>query len=209
MYIIFEGADGVGKSSLAKSYAEYINAKYTYEPFGYSDEVAGLRKLALTKNVPFLAREYLLLANRDIGYQDLKLWLATSHVVSDRSFVSGMVYAAMEGMSPETWLQLASPLLQQLSTPPVFVLCQNKQYKNKDNPEDRYDGRGSEFHDQVGQKFVEIFDYLKIKPLLFNIDFAATKEENLNRFIEEIDCYLGLRFAGTGEFNEVEMYPEE
>lgn len=188
-YVIFEGADGVGKSTLAKNYAEYTGSKYTFEPFGHTDLTTALRRMALTKSVPQLAREYLLLANRDLGYQDLDVWLSEGNVVSDRSFVSGMVYAYMEGFSFEDWMRMSLPLIVKNKTMPIFVLCQNTDYKNKTNPEDRYDGRGEQFHNSVSENFKKAFKFLGISPLCFNISFNQSREENLHRLLEELDCY--------------------
>ena len=186
-YYVFEGPDGIGKTTLAKNFAERIGAKFTYEPFGHTPETKMLRERALTKDVPKAAREYLLLANRDLGYQDLKKWLYEGDVVSDRSLLSGMIYAFMEGFAFDVWLDMARPILYQASLSELIViLCSNEEYKNKLDPNDRYDGRGNNFHNTVGMKFLEGVNYLSWPHIPFKIDFNRSKEENLEALILQL-----------------------
>lgn len=192
-YIVFEGADGIGKSMLAKNFAQHFNAKYIFEPFGHTPQAMALREMALTKEIPSLAREYLLLGNRAIGYQTVEKWLAEGHrVVSDRSFISGMVYAYMEGFSFDRWFDMACELnINTKWNRPLVILCHNSQFKNKDNPDDRYDNKPKDFHMQVTKTFFESLTFLDSKLastgglayLAFEIDFNRTPEENLQELI--------------------------
>lgn len=188
-YYIFEGADGIGKTTLARNFAEKIGARFTYEPFGHTDETKSLRERALTHDVPKLAREYFLLANRDLGYQDLERWLGEGDVVTDRSIISGMVYALAEGFPLDVWAGMAKPLvdrlLKEIAPVPVVVLCTNDAYKNKDNPEDRYDGRGTEFHEKIARSFEWATEEFGLKYVRFKIDFNSSPEENLQRLTRE------------------------
>jgi len=198
MYFIFEGADGIGKTTLAKNFAKAIGAKYTYEPFGHTDATMALRKQALTHTVPRIAREYLLLANRDLGFQDLTKWLSEGDVVTDRSIISGMVYALMEGFEYDDWSLMARPLLNS----PIYrgahvILCDNTEYKNKENPEDRYDGRGKEFHAEVSGTFQGALDYLRMSRGVwkhhqmvehrYTIDFNLPEKENADRLLKQVE----------------------
>ena len=189
-YFIFEGADGIGKTTLAKNFAAKIGARFTYEPFGHTEETKRLRERALTHDIPQLAREYLLLANRDLGYQDLKKWLQEGDVVTDRSIISGMVYALSESVPVGAWAGMAKPLLDKLLTEivpiPTVILCTNDAYKNKDNPEDRYDGRGADFHDKISKSFEWVAEEMKFKYVRFKIDFNISPEENLKRLVGEL-----------------------
>jgi len=202
-YIVFEGADGIGKTTLAKNFAKLIEAKFTYEPFGHTKETKMLREWALTKEVPRLAREYLLLAGRSLGYTEVFKWLMDGEcVVSDRSFLSGMVYAHMENFSFDQWFGMAEPLgIGRGWNKPFVILCSNEKYQNKDNPEDRYDGMGEKFHNIVDQAFKRGLNYLNhsllsrgldLGHIEFQIDFDKSEQQNLDRLVASLPFPLAI-----------------
>ena len=101
--IVFEGTDGCGKSVLSKSIAEKLKAYWTFEPYGSPHDHEHslnkvcwvLRQLTLDKRYACMtsdARELLLLANRSIHHQLIKEKIKDTHVVCDRSWISGIIY---------------------------------------------------------------------------------------------------------------------
>jgi len=190
-YIIFEGADGIGKTVLAKNMCEKYGYEFTYEPFGFDYHTGFLRNLALMKDTPKLAREYLLLANRGLGYEKVNEILSNGgKVISDRSYISGAVYAHMEGFDFKQWWKMARPLVRDhgIRVKPMYIFCKNKKYKNKDNSEDRYDSQPESFHRDVETVFRMAFNYFGVDPVEFEIDFDLQPLENLDRLCEVIDA---------------------
>jgi len=188
MITIFEGPDLIGKTTLAKNYASALNCYYTFEPFGETKEQLALRQMALTKDVDMLSREYMLLANRCLGYAMIsKLIPDGINIVTDRSYISGMVYANMEGMSFQEWNFLFQPLIDRFprlfETPPIVVLCSNKEMSDKIDIKDRYDGRPIFFHRLVYETFHKALKFLGIKYINFEISFNVSGIENCERLI--------------------------
>lgn len=188
-YTVFEGADGIGKTVLAKNFAKKYGCEYTFEPFAFDETTKFLRSLALTKDVPELAREYLLLTNRALGYEYInKVLDSDKSLVSDRSFLSGAVYAFMEGFSFEKWEMMARPLLtmRSLYHSPTVIFCTNKQFNNKCDADDRYDGKPEAFHRRVEDTFRKALEIFVSRYMEFEISFDHSPEENLLRLEDKI-----------------------
>lgn len=189
-YTVFEGADGIGKTILAKNFAKKFGCEYIFEPFAYDQTTQYLRSLSLTHDVSKLAREYLLLANRSFGYEKINEILDSDKLlVSDRSYLSGAVYAYMEGFRFEKWEKMARPLLtmRSLYHRPTVIFCTNEQFNNKNDESDRYDGKPEEFHRKVEETFRLAFKFFMVPVIEFSISFNHTQEENLQRLMDRID----------------------
>lgn len=188
-YFVFEGADGIGKTILSKNFAERIGAHWTCEPFNFDEETKYLRAKALTHSIDPLTREYFLLANRSWGLPKVLKKLQKKPLVSDRSFISGAVFAKMEGHSFQDWEKMAFPIINCVRNfNPTFILCKNKKFKNKDNPDDRYDSKPESFHVEVEKTFHEAFSYFLTPFIEFWIDFERSPQENLDRLLKELTC---------------------
>jgi dTMP kinase len=94
MFIVFEGIDGSGKTTLSKKLAEFllskgIKAVWTREP--YSETI---RELLKTKELSPWGETYLFLADRDLHLRELvKPFLEKGFaVVSDRFYLSTLAY---------------------------------------------------------------------------------------------------------------------
>ncbi|QKF92225.1 MULTISPECIES: dTMP kinase [unclassified Campylobacter] len=94
MYILFEGVDGVGKSTQIKKVAKfYENAVITYEPGG-TELGKKLREILLGKNSLSKEAEILLfLADRAEHFDKVISKNKDKIILSDRGFISGMAYA--------------------------------------------------------------------------------------------------------------------
>lgn len=95
MYVVFEGIDGVGKSTQIELLrADYPKAIFSYEP-GATKLGAHLRELLLEKDAKFSKRAEILLflADRAEHYEQILRQNADKLIITDRSFISGIAYA--------------------------------------------------------------------------------------------------------------------
>jgi thymidylate kinase len=195
-YWAFEGNEGVGKTKLSKAFAEKFDAFWTYEPNGETEDLRRLRDLALdnTKQMDKYAREYLLMANRAIHHHTcVKPLLDNMNmVISDRSILSGLVYAKIETYTFDKWMEVLQ-LANILNFPEVIVFCKNKRRKLKEDNNDIYDNASFETLDKIDSIYEEAIDYLKnrkntkhIKILEFEISFNYTVDKNVDRLYKLI-----------------------
>lgn len=212
-YIIFEGSEGVGKSKLALRMAQHLNALYTFEPYRGEDLplCSEIFKICCSKETyPDLttkAREILLLAGRSISQEMIvrPVLEKGETVVTDRSYISGMVYAMMEGVDHHHWQHIAYAC-KVLIKPDLVVLVKNKENRPKKAENDRYDHEGEKFFRHVESNFdycLKELEYLmgwsKDIVYTFENDFNYTQEENFKRLLKE----LGDReFLKLGEYND-------
>jgi dTMP kinase len=94
MFIVFEGIDGSGKTTLSKKLAEFLLSKgiktvWTKEP--YSETI---RELLKTKDLSPWGETHLFLADRDLHLKELiKPYLEKGYtVISDRFYLSTLAY---------------------------------------------------------------------------------------------------------------------
>jgi len=85
-FYLFEGVDGVGKTSLAKALAEKINAKYYYSP---PEVIRGMRKFA-DESSPEIQYQYYLWGNY-IGSEEIAEIVKTQDAVVDYYVISTIV----------------------------------------------------------------------------------------------------------------------
>jgi len=203
-YWAFEGNEGTGKTVLSKSFAELCTAIWTYEPNAETEELKTLRELALnkSKHVTKYARELCLLANRSIHHKIHVDPILDSKdtVVTDRSILSGMVYAKIESYDFDEWLDLA--VKAHIKTlPDVFIYCtsnKRKMNKNKEGREnDIYDNAEDSIIDKIDVLYEEALIFLGKHKLTRNIpiirfenDFNKPVEDNLLRLMEILKADL-------------------
>lgn len=95
MYVIIEGIDTTGKSTLVDSLAKLPNVVATKEPGG-TPLGQEIRKMIMNQDLPktHLAEVFLFLADRANHYEEVvKPDRDTKIVVSDRGYISGISYA--------------------------------------------------------------------------------------------------------------------
>ena len=199
-YIIFEGSEGVGKSKLSLRMAQHLGAEYTFEPYRGDDLplCTEIFKICCSKetypDLTTAAREILLLAGRSIS-QEKRVRPALEGgktVVTDRSYISGAVYAMMEGMDLHHWQHIAYAC-KVLIKPDLVILVTNKENKPKMADNDRYDNEGEKFLKEVERRFGYclyelslLLDWPEDTVYTFENDFNYTQEENFNRLLEEL-----------------------
>lgn len=99
MYVLVEGIDTAGKSTLVELLSKFENVVATKEPGG-TPLGKEIRSLILEKDIPRNkgAELFLFLADRSDHYEQIvKPNRQTKIVVSDRGYISGMSYALTRG----------------------------------------------------------------------------------------------------------------
>ena len=95
MFVVFEGIDGVGKSTQIELLkADFKDAVFSFEP-GATQLGRLLREILLEKGCKFSKRAEILLflADRAEHYEQILKANADKLIISDRSFISGIAYA--------------------------------------------------------------------------------------------------------------------
>ncbi len=193
-YIVFEGNEGVGKTTLSKNYAKHINAKWTCEPGKSNELLKTLRNLATQNNdqMTKIARELILIANRDIHLKTVVEPLLHSNipVVSDRSFISGYVYSAFECEDDSGFPVLKTliewDILNKDNTPSIVVFVKGSNDIEKIE-NDRYDNLSQDKLKDIDNIFNQVIGIFKehdsMKIVEFTIDKGISEQQNLDNLL--------------------------
>ncbi len=188
MYILFEGTDGVGKSTqIARLAAAYPQAIVTKEPGG-TKLGENLREILLKENDLDKRAEILLfLADRAEHFGKIIKPNLDKMILSDRGFVSGMAYALAGGnFSFEELLSLNKFALQgNFPQKIVFFKADESTLRSRLNSRAQVDGieaRGFGYLLKVQDAMEEILQ--KLDARYVTID-AAWDEEKITNLIKE------------------------
>ncbi|WP_122867981.1 dTMP kinase [Campylobacter showae] len=188
MYILFEGTDGVGKSTqIARLAAAYPQAIVTKEPGG-TKLGENLREILLKENDLDKRAEILLfLADRAEHFGKIIKPNLDKMILSDRGFVSGMAYALADGnFSFEELLSLNKFALQgNFPQKIVFFKADESTLRSRLNSRAQVDGieaRGFGYLLKVQDAMEEILQ--KLDARYVTID-AAWDEEKITNLIKE------------------------
>ena len=151
-FIVFEGIDGVGKTTMAKKLAKDLDGLYTYEP-GDCSIGPFVRKSVLGKTLlTHEARCLLFAAERLVHLQEVVIPTleAGEHVICDRYIGSAIAYGAFGGGLPREWIETLNEPALDLAKPDVTV------YMTRPKVMDEFfdDGIGDYFESK-GQSFME------------------------------------------------------
>jgi dTMP kinase len=188
LYILFEGTDGVGKSTqIARLAAAYPQAIVTKEPGG-TKLGENLREILLKENDLDKRAEILLfLADRAEHFGKIIKPNLDKMILSDRGFVSGMAYALADGnFSFEELLSLNKFALQgNFPQKIVFFKADESTLRSRLNSRAQVDGieaRGFGYLLKVQDAMEEILQ--KLDARYVTID-AAWDEEKITNLIKE------------------------
>ena len=188
MYILFEGIDGVGKSTqIARLAAAYPQAIVTKEPGG-TKLGENLREILLKENDLNKRAEILLfLADRAEHFGKIIKPNLDKMILSDRGFVSGMAYALAGGnFSFEELLNLNKFALQgNFPQKIVFFKADESTLRSRLSSRAEMDGieaRGFEYLLRVQDAMEEILQKLDIRYVTIG---AALDEEKITNLIKE------------------------
>ena len=188
MYILFEGIDGVGKSTqIARLAAAYPQAIVTKEPGG-TKLGENLREILLKENDLDKRAEILLfLADRAEHFGKIIKPNLDKMILSDRGFVSGMAYALAGGnFSFEELLSLNKFALQgNFPQKIVFFKADESTLRSRLGSRAQMDGieaRGFEYLLRVQDAMEEILQKLDVRYVTID---AAMDEEKITNLIKE------------------------
>lgn len=200
MYIIFEGADGCGKTTLAIKTAEFLKARFVHEPDQEISSCSILKDLAFDKNLKNnTAKELMMLASRCISLESLNNWRSQNPnvpIVSDRGFLSGFAYSFLSGgIETSLWWEIFSSFgFKKGLIPNAVVYVTSDTHKAIGRPDkamdDEYDNMSDIDREYLSIGFNDILSTLEergdIKIVRFNNRFDLTVQENFDKLIKEI-----------------------
>jgi len=202
-YIAFEGPDGSGKSTLSKAFAQHIDAYWTYEPNGQTEVTKLLRTICLdskwSTELTAMSREFLLLANRSISLNTVREKLQNQIVVTDRSFLSGLVYAKVASdLSFQDWFSLADKAIT--FYPDVIVLMKvDKANLTNKRVDDIYDNAPDSFHTKIRATFDLAVPYIRDSfPTINIVEFPYSFKDSVEVNLQALEKTLLLKGLGTG-----------
>ena len=214
-YIAFEGRDCVGKSVHSKLLRDFFvdtlkqKAFWTMEPNTSFAEIAPLTTIALThRAINEEAREFLLMAARAqlLGTHMSELLEKYDVVISDRSIISGMVYAkASLGIDYDEWLDIfcrmhkaKGGMSKEKTTlvpiPSTVVFCHSTDYSSKrvNNDNHIYEEKDEQFkrkleslYEEVRKDVIPTF-FPKMRTVVAHIDRNEPVEENFGYILRQI-----------------------
>jgi dTMP kinase len=97
-YIVFEGPDFAGKSTLTKKVAERLGYRLVVEPFIESENGKAVKNAIINNTFNKETEIFLLAANRLEAFREVITPHRDAGVIADRSVVSTMVYQVGEGV---------------------------------------------------------------------------------------------------------------
>ena len=191
MYIAIEGIDTAGKSTqIAQLQKEFNNAIITKEP-GATEVGAEIRKMVLSGNVESKKAEFLLfLADRAEHIQKVvKPNLETKMIISDRSAVSGVAYALVQGGVRTEDIVIFNHFATTKIYPQKVYLLELTQkeleFRLSQKELDGIELRGVEYLLSIQNALVKASELLGIE--LVTIDATLSKEEITRLIVEDIN----------------------
>ena len=193
-YIAFLGVDGSGKSTLSQVVSKMMGAQYTFQPLGKDENeltFSALRDLALndihSDCIDDTTRELLMIANRSAGNKIVTNLLRIGDVITDRSHVSGEVYArynfhrGSSRIDRLTWKRLNNVAIAGCPQLDTIVFITPSIAKRTVGTSDVYDSRDDKFFNEILSLYEEsLHEHRKkgTKVIEYVNDMEKTVEEN-------------------------------
>ena len=191
MYITIEGIDTAGKSTQIDALtSNYPNAVITKEP-GATDIGKEIREMVLSARTQSKKAEFLLfLADRAEHIKEvIEPNINKKMIISDRSVVSGVAYALVQGEISETAiLHLNRFATNGIYPQKVFLLKLTKkelEYRLSQKKLDGIELRGSEYLLKIQDALIEATKLLKIE--LVEIDATKNRDEITQEILNNIN----------------------
>lgn len=190
MYIVFEGLDGVGKSTQIELLKpEFQNALFTLEP-GATEFGKHIRKLLLESEYKFDTKTELMLflADRANHFEQVLKPNADKLIISDRSVISGIAYASVN-FSLESLLFLNDFVLEDFFPKKAIFLQADEEVLRQrlvDKGLDKIEQRGFEYFMNIQENFKKTLLFLKEQKNLEFITLEACEDKlKLHKLIKE------------------------
>jgi dTMP kinase len=189
MYIAVEGIDTAGKSTQISALKEHFkDAIITKEPGG-TEIGKEIREMVLSAKTKSKKAEFLLfLADRAEHITEVIEPNINKMIISDRSAVSGVAYALIQGdIKKEELVSLNNFATNEVYPQKVFLLRLTKkelEYRLSQKELDGIELRGSEYLLKIQDAIVEATNLLNLE--LVEIDATKTKEEITKEIIDNI-----------------------
>ncbi len=198
LFIVIEGLDGSGKSTAAKQLSEQLESlfpnkiKHTYEPHNPSCGGEYIRAVLEKRITEFHHRTLALAyaANRlDHCDRIIQPWLSNGKdgiVISDRYYLSSLVYQSRDGLSFESVMQL-----NELAIQPDLIFFMNvsnetcfNRLENRNQPQEIFD----ENMEETRRKYFAAIDFLRKtkNEKVIEIDGNGTVEETVEQMLDKI-----------------------
>ena len=194
MYIAIEGIDTAGKSTqIEQLQKEFSNAIITKEP-GATEVGVKIRKMVLSGNIESKKAEFLLfLADRAEHIEKVvKPNLKNKMIISDRSAVSGVAYALIQGeIDIKDIVTLNHFATTKIYPQKIYLLelTQNElEFRLSQKELDGIERRGVEYLLSIQNALLKASELLGIE--LVKIDATLSKEEITRLIVEDINSSL-------------------
>lgn len=181
MYVTIEGIDTAGKSTQIDALSSnFPEAVITKEP-GATDIGKEIREMVLSARTQSKKAEFLLfLADRAEHIKEvIEPNINTKMIISDRSVVSGVAYALVQGEISETAIvHLNRFATNGIYPQKVFLLKLTKEeleYRLSQKELDGIELRGSEYLLEIQEALIKAANLLKIE--LVEVDATKTRDE--------------------------------
>lgn len=190
MYIAIEGIDTAGKSTqISELNKNYPDAIITKEP-GATEIGKEIREIVLSARAQSKKAEFLLfLADRAEHLKEVIEPNLDKMIISDRSAVSGVAYALIQGeISKEDLVSLNNFATNNTYPEKVFLLRLTKEeleYRLSQKELDGIELRGSEYLLKIQDAIIEAAKLLNIE--LIEIDATKTISEITKNILESLE----------------------
>jgi len=190
MYIAIEGIDTAGKSTQISALQNHFpNAVITKEPGGTAIGKE-IREMVLSAKAKSKRAEFLLfLADRAEHVKEIIEPNLDKMIISDRSAVSGVAYALIQGdIEQKELVELNNFATKSIYPQKVFLLRLTKEELEFRLSQKELDGielRGSEYLLQIQDAIIEATELLGIKLII--IDATQSRENIFQEILNNID----------------------
>lgn len=160
-YIVIEGGEHVGKSTQVERIAALLPALAVREPGGtpIGETLRDIIKDPDVEKQPLTQALILAAQRHELVETIIRPEIETGgHVISDRSWLSGLAYQAADGVTAQEMGVLRDLSLGDLQPDVYFLLDADPQTvapRVPDGGVDYYESRGDEFHQELRQRYLD------------------------------------------------------
>lgn len=182
MFIVFEGIDGAGKSTLAKKLYTYLQES-GIKSYLTSEPRNPFRELILNKDICPEAEFYLFMADRAQHLNDIRPLLKDTVVISDRFVESTFAYQTTDGaglFDKNHVLQINDILFKGFTPDLTFILSLGpEQALARATEKNKFEARGLEYY----KKIANFYSKYQNNPRYIYLDATLPVDQLFNSII--------------------------